>query len=267
MIAQIPSRALLVLWLLAFLSGCAELGFRDVAFQEPFRFEEDSFAFANELIWSYDSDAEGTWREAEPQESSGYTHRCFVLARSARQFFQHARFEPSLPVPDDATLRERVREVVGTSPRRRLPEPERIVIPGFANLRELSRSREDLLKDTIGGPLWSYVERGNWRMVIPFSRRHQRETARSLTAAIDRQRPPIVHLVRFPHITINHAVLVYDYREEGSALHFDIYDPNAPGAPATLTFDSATSRFQLPRNHYFPGGRVDAYEIYHRPWY
>jgi hypothetical protein len=255
------------LLLLALLCGCADLAFREASFERPFRFETDSFAFANELIWSYDFDAEGTWRGSPHQPQSGYTHRCFVLARSARQFFQHARFEPALPVPDDAELRERVRRVVRTSPRRRLPERERVVIPGFASLRELSRGREELLKDSIGGPVWSYVERGNWRMVIPFSRRHQADTARRLAEAIDQRRPPIVHLVRFPHITINHAVLLYAYREAGRVIHFEAYDPNAPDAPATLSYDPATRRFSLPRNTYFSGGHVDVYEIYHRPWY
>lgn len=262
----LPSALLLVL-LLAPFAGCAELRFQEAALERPFRFEADSFSFANELIWAYDFDAEGIWRGAERRPSSGYTHRCFVLARSARQFFQHARFEPALPIPDDETLREAVRRVVATSPRRLLPESERIVIPGFANLRELSRSREALLKDTLGGPLWSYVERGNWRMVIPFRRGHQADTARRLTEALDRKRPPIVHLVRFPHITINHAILLYDYRVAGDQIHFEAYDPNSPDAPATLTYDPATRRFTLPRNTYFAGGPVDVYEIYHRPWY
>jgi hypothetical protein len=256
-----------VLLLLTLFCGCAELGFREAAFERPFRFEADSLAFSNELIWSYDFDAEGTWRAAPHPAPAGYTHRCFVLARSARQFFQHARFEPALPVPDDAVLSEQVRRVVRTSPRRRLPESERIVIPGFANLRELSRSREALLKDALGGPLWSYLERGNWRMVIPFSRRHQADTARRLTAAIDRQRPPVVHLVRFPHITINHAILLYAYHESADAIRFEAYDPNAPDGPAILSYERATRRFTLPRNSYFSGGRVDVYEIYHRPWY
>jgi hypothetical protein len=261
-----PARILPAL-LLALLCGCADLGFRSASFERPFRFEEDSFAFANELIWSYDFDAEGAWRGRATAAPSGYTHRCFVLARSARQFFQHARFDPARPAEGEAALREAVRRVVGTSPRRRLPAPERITIPGFANLRELSLRHEKLLKQELGGPIWSYVERGNWRMVIPFSRRHQADTAERLVAAIDRRRPPIVHLVRFPHITINHAVLLYDYRASADAIDFAAYDPNAPEAPAALRFERASRRFELDRNAYFQGGRVDVYEIYHRPWY
>ena len=191
-----------------------------------------------------------------------------MLARSARQFFQHARFDPSRPPPDDAALRALVRRVVDTSPRRRLPDDERVTIPGFASLRDaVARARGSSSSEEIGGPLWSYLERGNWRMVIPFGDGHQAATAESLVAAIDRQRPPIVHLVRFPHITINHAVLLYEYQESEDGIRFAAYDPNAPDAPVALRFDRSARRFHLDRNAYFQGGRVDVYEIYHRPWY
>jgi len=81
--------------LLALLCGCAEVRLAQASFERPFRFEEDSFAFANELVWSYAYDTEGTWRATGRARDASYTHRCFVLARSARQFFQHARFDPS----------------------------------------------------------------------------------------------------------------------------------------------------------------------------
>jgi hypothetical protein len=253
--------------LLALLFGCADLGFPDVAFERPFRFEQDSFAFANELVWAYDFDAGGTWRALGRDEDVEYIHRCFVLARSARQFFQHARFDPGLPALPEEELASLVRRVVTTSPRRRLPEEMRIVIPGFTSLRELSRAHEPILKRELGGAVWSYTERGNWRMVMPFGRGHQEDTAASLVSAIAQHRPPIVHLVRFPRIAINHALLLYAYAESEEAIRFAAYDPNAPDAPATLSYERATRSFTLPHNTYFSGGRVDVYEIYHRPWY
>jgi hypothetical protein len=260
--AGIPSALLLAL-----LFGCAEVHFAQTAFERPFRFEEDSFAFANELVWSYAYDTEGTWRATGRARDASYTHRCFVLARSARQFFQHARFDPSRPAPGEEELRRLVHRVVRTSPRLRLPEDERVVIPGFASLRELSLAHEALLKDELGGAFWSYNQRGNWRMVMPFGRGHQEDTAARLISAIAQRRPPIVHLVRFPRIAINHAMLLYAYTETEDAIRFAAYDPNAPDAPATLTYERATRTFTLPHNSYFRGGRVDVYEIYHRPWY
>jgi hypothetical protein len=259
--------ALLPTLLLPLLAGCAELRFREASFARPFVFETDTFGFANELIWSYGSDADGTWRSTERAREPEYVHRCFVLVRSARQFFQHARFEPAVPALPEAELRERVRAVVATSPRVRLREDERIVIPGYADLRALSRAHETLLKESLGGAVWSYVERGNWRMVIPISRRHQASTAEELQAAIDANRPPIVHLVRFPRIEINHALLLFAYRASAERVEFAAYDPNAPDAPVPLAFDRATRTFVLERNAYFAGGRVDVYEIYHRLLY
>ncbi|HVH05279.1 MAG TPA: hypothetical protein VNE71_04680 [Myxococcota bacterium] len=250
--------------LLPLLAGCAELRFREASYDRAFRFEADTFGFANELYRSYGYDAEGTWRSAERSPEPEYAHRCFVLSRSARQFFQHARFEPEEPALPEEELRARVRRVVTTSPRRRLAEDERIVIPGYASLRALSRDHEALLKDELGGSVWSYVERGNWRMVIPLSRRHQTTTVEELKAAIDANRPPIVHLVRFPRIEINHAVLLFGYTESEKGVDFAAYDPNAPDAPVPLAFDRATRTFLLERNAYFAGGRVDVYEIYHR---
>jgi hypothetical protein len=254
----------LLVWLV---SGCAELRFRDAAFDRPFRLEADAFGFPNELVWSYGYDADGTWRASERVPGPDYAHRCFVLVRSARQFFSYARFEPALPPLPEAELRERVARIVSTSPRIRLREDERIVIPGYANLRALSRAHEPLLKEALGGAVWSYIERGNWRMVIPLSRRHQASTAAELMAAIDANRPPIVHLVRFPKIDINHAMLLFGYAESETGVAFVAYDPNAPEAPVPLAFDRASRTFLFERNAYFAGGRVDVYEIYHRPLY
>jgi hypothetical protein len=259
--------ALLPTLLLPLLAGCAELRFRDATYERPFSFATDTFGFANELLWSYGHDAEGTWRSTERIPAPEYVHRCFVLVRSARQFFQHARFEPAQPKLSEAELGERVRAVVGTSPRIHLAEHERIVIPGYADLRALSRAHETLLKDALGGAVWSYVERGNWRMVIPISRRHQASTVEELKAAIDANRPPIVHLVRFPRIEINHALLLFAYAESETGVEFSAYDPNAPDGAVPLAFDRATRTFLLERNAYFAGGRVDVYEIYHRPHY
>jgi len=249
------------------LVGCADFGFARGGYERRFSFGEDSFAFANELVWRYDADERGEWRAEARTPAPTYTHRCFVLARTARQFFQHARFEPAAPPPDDETLRRLVRRVADASPRARRPDAERIAIPGYANLRALSEARADVLREEIGGALWSYVERGNWRMVIPFSRAHQAAAARGLQEALEQRRPTVLHLVRFPRIAINHAVLAYEYEDAGAELRFRVYDPNAPEAPATLFYDRASRTFHFPRNAYFQGGRVDVYEIYHRPWY
>jgi hypothetical protein len=249
------------------LLGCAELGFARAAYDRRFSFPDDTFAFANELVWTYRVDERGVWRAEQQEPPPDYAHRCFVLARTARQFFQHARFEPGGDVPRDEELRLLVRRVARRSPRVWSADAERIAIPGYANLRALSEARPALLREEMGGAVWSYVGRGNWRMVLPFSRHHQAAQARDLVSALQRRRPVVLHLVRFPRIAINHAVLVYDYEDAGAELRFLAYDPNAPAAPLVLRFRRAERTFELDRNGYFAGGRVDVYEVYHRPWY
>jgi hypothetical protein len=122
-----------------------------------------------------------------------------------------------------------------------------------------------LLKAESGGAWQSYFQRGHWRMIFPFSRTHQENTARALVNSLKQNRPPVVHLVRFPQLSINHAVVLFDVAETETEIRFAAYDPNKPEKPTTLTYDRARRTFNLPANDYFIGGRVDVYEIY-RSW-
>jgi hypothetical protein len=58
--------------------------------------------------------------------------------------------------------------------------------------------------------------------------------------------------------------VIFKAEEAAAQIRFETYDPNRPAAPVWITFDRATRTFDLPANDYFPGGRVDLYEIYHR---
>jgi hypothetical protein len=104
-------------------------------------------------------------------------------------------------------------------------------------------------------------------MVLPFTRRHQARVAAGFLAAIRRNDSPVAHILRFPQLTVNHAILLYDARESGGEIVFSAYDPNHPERPTTLTYDRATRAFSFPANNYFPGGRVNAYQVYHRAMY
>ncbi|MBI3851302.1 MAG: hypothetical protein HY298_13660 [Verrucomicrobia bacterium] len=247
------------------LSGCASSRPSSAVTNKPFVFQQDTLAYANQLVWEYYFDPNGKWRSKPREPKPDYTHHCFVVARSARQFFQHARFDPAQPVADEATYRRLIRRVISESPRRYSTESEKVVIPGYANLREFSQAQEKLLKAECGGAWESYFQRGHWRMVFPFSRAHQAKTAQALVEALKQNRPPVVHIVRFPQLTINHALLVFDATETETEIHFAVYDPNKPEKPTTLTYDRAKRTFDLPANDYFIGGRVDIYEVY-RNW-
>ena len=231
-----------------------------------FQFERDTFAYANELVWEYRLDeASNTMTTFRNDPPPTYAHRCFVMVRSVRQFLYHARFDPELPVAEAQTYRRRIRQVVSRSPRRSSPEAERVVIPGYAGLRPFSQAHEQLLKEECGGAWQSYFVRSHWRMVFPVPGWHQERTAARLARALAAAMPPIVHVFRFPRVTINHGIVLYDVAETPSALRFSAYDPNVPERPAELDYDRATRTFVLPRNHYWAGGRVQVVHVY-RGW-
>jgi len=253
-------------WLLIALalSGCGTVRRESAASRRPFLFQQDTLCYANQLVWEYHFDpATGQASHSRREPPPTYTHHCFVVARSAKEFFEHARFDPSLPIADESTYRQLVRRVVSQSPRRWSRADEKIVIPGYANLREFSAAQERLLKDECGGAWQSYFQRGHWRMIFPFARSHQEHISRQLVEALKENRPPVIHIVRFPSLAINHAILLFDACESDSEIIFTVYDPNAFDQPTTLTYDRVARTFNYPRNAYFQGGRVDVYEIYH----
>lgn len=231
-----------------------------------FNFEQDTFAFANELFWEYRFDpvtgALTTRRNSPPPT---HAHRCFVMVRSARQFFYHARFAAGEPAVDDSTYARLIREVVRRSPRVPSPESGRIVIPGYDCLRSFSRSREQLLKANCGGAWQSYFLRSHWRMVFPISRSHQAGMAERLVKAFETKPDPIVHLVRFPQLTINHGITLFSMGESDGKISFSAYDPNQPAGPTRLDYDRTQRTFLFPQNHYWAGGPLDVIEVY-RGW-
>jgi hypothetical protein len=228
-----------------------------------FRFDRDTFTFANELVWEYRLDPAtnrmtSVWSDPPPT----YSHRCFVMVRSARQFLYHARFEPAQPVADSSTYRALIRQVVARNPRRPGAEAERIVIPGYASLRAFSQAQTACLKAECGAAWQCYFLRSHWRMVFPVWRAHQEQVARQLRQVLRVRPAPIVHLFRFPRITINHGIVLFGATESDAEIRFDAYDPNIPDHPVPLVYDRAARTFSFPRNHYWAGGPVSVIEIY-----
>src|SRR2546421_5031037 len=145
----------LALFLLLLLSGCATSR-PAMAGSRPFDFQQDTIAYANELVWEYHFDERGKWVHQRREPKPDYTHHCFVVARAAKQFFQNARFDPGRPKADTKTYRRLIREIVSTSPRKDRPVAARIIIPGYANLREFRRAQEKLLQAGCGGGRLGY---------------------------------------------------------------------------------------------------------------
>jgi len=228
-----------------------------------FDFDRDTFAFANELVWEYQFDATSRKMITRPcNPPHTYTHRCFVLVRSARQFFYHARFDAALPVADEATYRRLVREVVSRNPRVISDGARRVVVPGYDSLRSFSGAQAAVLKAGCGGAWQSYVLRSHWRMILPVTRRHQERMAAQLVRSVADRGAAIVHLFLFPQLTMNHGIVLYDLAETETGLRFAAYDPNQPGRPTELAYHRADRTFYFPRNINWVGGRVNVVETY-----
>jgi hypothetical protein len=231
-----------------------------------FVFEKDTFAFKNELVWQYRFDsATGGMATFRTDPPPSYALRCFVMVRSARQFFYHARFAPELPVASADEYRSLVRRVVRRNARYPSADADKVVIPGFASLRAFSSGQEAVLKAACGGAWQSYVLRSHWRMVFHISREHQEGVARRLTLTFPERPDPVVHIVRFPEMTINHGITLFERADSAKEIRFRVYDPNLPERPGELTYDRASRTFFFPANHYWAGGRVDVIEVY-RNW-
>ena len=147
---------------------------------------------------------------------------------------------------------------------RSIPD-ERVIIPGYPDLRSFSADHVALVEHAMAGPWQTYLQRGNWRMIFPFGAHHQTRVAERLLGALTRGWPPIVHVLRYPELTINHLLLVFDAEETPAEIRFWAYDPNDAERPVALTYDRSLRAFSFATTVYFPGGPVKAYEVYDGP--
>jgi hypothetical protein len=232
----------------------------------PFVFGADTPAFANELQSEYTVQPDGRVHTTRKTRAPKFSLRCFPMVRMVREFHHHAAFDPTLPKLSETEYRASIRQVIARNSLALSPPAERILFPGFANLHSLSEAHPTLLRNACGGAWRSYFQRGNWRMVLPFSRSGQSRTARVLDRALARGHLPILHVVDFPQLSLNHAVLIFGSRSDASGNRiFPAYDPNDSTRPIELRYDTASRQFHFPATAYFPGGNVNVYEVYRTP--
>lgn len=249
-------RSLVLAWTVSLLQAAEALPRR-------FIFPDDTFAFNNELEWEYRPNPTNGELEPTPRvPPPTFSLRCFTIARSARQFYENARFAPEEPKATPASYRFWIRRVFHSDPRKKGALGNKVVIPGYANLRDFSADNAELLKSESGGAWRSFVQRGNWRMVFPFSRCNQERTAQRLARKVQEDRLAVLHLVRLPSWKLNHAMLLTEVEVKADQFEFTAYDPNQSDAPIRVTYDRAARQFYLPRTIYFAGGRVNVYEVY-----
>jgi len=232
-----------------------------------FRFDRDTLAFQNATVLKYKDGVPFLRAKSTSDDPANkYTRRCFVMTRTAMQFRKFARFDPPGAPLDDKSLAVRIRSVT----RRQawatpLPGNQRIVFPGYANLREMSKGRTQVFQENIGSGFITYFRPGNGRMFFEHSRKYQERTHTSLDAALSRGDVFIGYLSTYPKLSINHAVLVYARNKSvpGDELeHYLAYDPNHAEAPRELTWSPRERAFAYQKDIDFIGGFVRVYQSY-----
>lgn len=252
---RLASGATVLLGLVAI--GCASAPPAGSASVAPARFEleHDTFAFAN-LV-----------RAERPGWNDDFANYCLLVARAASQFFRFARFEPDRPTASPDEYGRLVREVLSRPPwDPPAPEAERVMIPGYPDLRSFSRAQEGVIKPALGSNVLSMFHVRTWRVGVDFPPDHQERLARELVVEVDAGRPAPLMITNFPHADLlNHSVLVYAHRPAQQGMDFLAYDPNDPGSPLTLYYDSAARAFWVGPLTYSPPGRVRAFRLYTSP--
>jgi hypothetical protein len=220
-----------------------------------FSFARDTFAFRNDI------------RSRNPDAPDLYANYCFVLARSLRQFFAFARFDPDAPRLEREGYIERIRAVVARAPWDPAPAPDaRVVIPGYPDLRALSRGEEQAVKASLGPRFWTWVHWSNWRVTFPITAGHQAGVAREIVEEIEQGRLVQLLVTNWPKPELNHTVVAYEFRADPARLEFVVWDPNDPDSPGVVTFDRERQRFWATRLYDTEPGAIRVFRMYFSPW-
>ena len=233
-----------------------------------FRFDRDTFAFANQTVFEY-HEGHASLRKPSATKRDAYNRHCFVMCRTAVQFKKFARFEPQSTPLDIASLAARVRAVTRQAPwTEPLPENQRIVFPGYRNLREMSNAHRELVQLSIGHGWPSYFRISNMRMVFQGGGGYQEQTHARLNAALARGELFVAFLTTYPRFSINHSVLIYNHKSSSpnpGVEHYLVYDPNHPESPRELTWSTRDRAFSYQKDWDFIGGFVRVYQVYGKP--
>jgi hypothetical protein len=220
-----------------------------------FAFEQDTFAFPNEI------------RARHAGRPDLYANYCFVLARGLRQFAQFARFAPEEPRLDRQGYVARIRDVVARPPwHPALPADERVVIPGYANLREFSRAEEAAVKAALGGRFWTWMHWTNWRVTFRVSPEHQQGVLHEIGSELAAGRLVQLLVTNWPIPELNHTVVAYALDARGPDAVLTVWDPNDPARPGTITWNGHARRFDATDVYDTRPGPIRVFRMYYSPW-
>jgi hypothetical protein len=229
----------------------------------PFRYDTDTFSFANETVWNYVNGSVQSESSRSQTKKRDYTRRCFVVTRAAVQFWKFARFDPRAAPLSREKLAERIRDVTERSvwlPA--LLSEKRIVFPGYANLREISAADPGIFQANIGLGWPVYFRAGNMPIVAPVYRETEARLNDEIFHDLQLNWPTLVWLYNFPSLSINHVVVVIAGKREDGKFYYQVYDPNYTDSPKKLDYDAGTRTFSYQPTFYFKGGTVAARAIY-----
>jgi len=102
-------------------------------------------------------------------------------------------------------------------------------------------------------------------MVFGFSASGQEKRADAIAERVRAGRPVVAHIVDFPSLYINHALVLTAVEDKAEGMRFTVYDPNDGSRETHLDFNRETRRWWFPKTPYFRGGEVNIYEVY-RDW-
>ncbi len=233
-------------------NGGPPLGLESPIRTPAFSFATDTFAFPNLIAARH------------PNEPGIYAHYCFVLARGVHQFAQFARFDPALAKLDHGGYVERVKRVVALPARdSALPADDRIVIPGYANLREFSRDEESAVKEGLGGAFWTWVHWTNWRVTFPVNGSQQEGVAYEIVQELRAGRLVQLLVTNWPKPELNHTVVAFEMRPLEGGIEFLVWDPNNPDGPGIMTWDPSARRFWATKLYDTEPGPIRAFRMYY----
>jgi hypothetical protein len=234
------------------------------AVASEFQFDRDTFGFANQTVFEY-HEGHASLRKG-PTKRDAYKRHCFVMCRTIMQFKKFARFDPRGAPLDDASLAARIHAVTHRAAwAEPLPEDQRIVFPGYKDLREMSKARRELVQLNIGHGWPSYFRISNARMLFQQSAGYEEETHAHLDAALARGQLFACFLTTYPRLSINHSVLVYkrkSFSPNPGIERYLVYDPNHPESPRELVWSPKTRSFSYQKDWDFIGGFVRVYQVY-----
>jgi hypothetical protein len=249
----------------AWLSGVAISATPARAVEPQFHFDRDTFAFANQTVFEY-HEGHASLRKKSAVKRDAYNRHCFVMCRTAMQFEKFARFDPQSAPLDDTTLAARIRAVTHHAAwMEPLPKEQRIVFPGYKDLRDISKARRELVQKNIGHGWPSYFRLSNARMMFQDGPGYQGKTHSRLNAALARGELFVGFLTTYPRLSINHSVLIYkqkSFSPNPGVERYFVYDPNHPESPRELTWSPHTRSFSYQKDWDFIGGNVRVYQVY-----